>query len=42
MKRARGSGPIPPDALILQAGITAEARRLNQERPTWNELPEVF
>jgi hypothetical protein len=36
--RSRGN-PMTPEAILMQAEITAEARRLNQERPEWNELP---
>lgn len=42
MGRSRGSGRITEDDLTMQAEITGEARRLNQERPVWHELPEWF
>jgi hypothetical protein len=46
MKRARGqtgwSRPVSEEGLSMQAEITAEARRLNQLRPEWHELPGAF
>lgn len=46
MKRARGqtgwNRPVSEEGMAMQAAITAEARRLNQERPVWHELPESF
>jgi hypothetical protein len=43
LRKAQGSGQaLTDEEVAVHLEIVAEARRLNQERPTWHELPAVF